>query len=332
MVLHDIIIKIHIYDVLEGIHKKFDLKKSWRIVVALGSTAILALGTAQVAQFYLLSGAYFWFVYLSFGLYLLVFLLPWLNLLLPYQKNLKSKSMFFFNMSTGTVLLWIIVLINSPAIIYLDEGSVNSRPANVPLKFVTIGLLIIYYILSLIFMILANHIYILDEERTVVSLYRIVKDIKILKVSNWTKGGLGYQKSAVVISIIPTIFLLLVLSIENLVKYDSIMHFIDNILLFATIITIVGGLISLLFLGNHNKWIKLTSLIAYTVVVLFNLMITFMYTQSGFTLLFEMIGEGLHYVPLYLIAIKRIVVLLLNSLACIVPYVLLYRKKKKSVD
>ena len=70
-------------------------------MVALGSTAILALGTAQVAKFYLLSGAYFWIVYLSFGLYLFVFLLPWLNLILPYRRNFHSKSMFLFNMSTG---------------------------------------------------------------------------------------------------------------------------------------------------------------------------------------------------------------------------------------
>lgn len=330
MVLHDIITKIHIYDVLDGIHKKMNLKKSWRIVVALGSTAILALGTAQVAKFYLLSGAYFWIVYLSFGLYLFVFLLPWLNLILPYRRNFHSKSMFLFNMSTGTLLLWIIVLSIAPNIIYLDEAGVTSIPANVSLKLITIGLLIIYYILSVILMILAKHIYILDEERTVVSLYRTLTDIKILKVKNRAKNRLDYQKIAVVNSTIPIIFLLIVLSIENIIKYDSNIQFVDNILVIATIVTIIGGFISTLFLGNHNKWIKLTSLVVYTIVLCFNLMITFLYTHSGFTLLFEIIAEGLHYFSLYLIAIKRRGVLLLNILACIVPYILLYRKKKKS--
>jgi hypothetical protein len=347
MVSYSVIMRLHMYDVLDRLKEKINLKRSNKIIITMGSIAILILGTAQTAQFYLVSGAYFWLVLLSLGLYLFIFLVPWLNLILPYQKKFKLKSMLLFNMSTGTLLLWIIALINSPSIIYLDEGGVNSRPANVPLKLVAIGLLIIYYVLSLVLMISANDIYITNKKKLVVKsvvkpieklvssifspiysfLYRVAKDKRIIGVKNWIKSRLNHKNIAVLVSIIPTIFILIVLSIEKVAKYDNI-PFQNTILLSVTVVTIFGGLISVLFLGNHKKWIKRTSLFFYTSILIINLLITFISTRFGFTFLFDIISEGLNSLELYLIAIKQIGILLLNILAWIVPYLLLYRSRK----
>ncbi|MGG5318264.1 hypothetical protein [Enterococcus sp. AZ072] len=338
-VLHGIIIKTNMYDMLWRIKEKLYLKRSTNIIVTVCTVAILVLGTAQTAQFYLVNGAYFWFAILSFGLYLFLFIVPWLNLILPYRKKFKLISILLFNMSTGTLLLWIIALINSSNVIYLDEGGVSSRPANIPLKVVTIGLLIVYYVLSEILMVLADHVYLVNNEKTITkpvikpvkllrsNLHRIKTNKSTIAVKNWIKDRLNSKNMVVLVAMFPAMFILIVLLIEKIAKYDSIPS-LNTILLSVTIVTIVDGLISLLFLANHQKWTKRISLAIYTIISLINLLITVMFTKYGFVFLFEIMGEGLNSFELYLLSIKQIGVLLLNTLAWIFPYLLLYRNRK----
>ena len=307
-VLHGIIIKTNMYDMLWRIKEKLYLKRSTNIIVTVCTVAILVLGTAQTAQFYLVNGAYFW-------------------------------SILLFNMSTGTLLLWIIALINSSNVIYLDEGGVSSRPANIPLKVVTIGLLIVYYVLSEILMVLADHVYLVNNEKTITkpviksvkslrsNLHRIETNKRMIAVKNWIKDRLNSKNMVLLVAMFPAMFILIVLLIEKIAKYDSIPS-LNTILLSVTIVTIVDGLISLLFLANHQKWTKRISLAIYTIISLINLLITVMFTKYGFVFLFEIMGEGLNSFELYLLSIKQIGVLLLNTLAWIFPYLLLYRNRK----
>jgi len=127
-----------------------------RILVPIATVLILTLGSWQMAEFYLFNGGYFWLALLSFGLYLFLFIAPWINLILPYKKRFSLSFQILFNESTGTILLWFISLICSSNRLYLDEGGVSSRPANMPLKIITIILLGLYYLSSVGLMALAS--------------------------------------------------------------------------------------------------------------------------------------------------------------------------------
>lgn len=126
-----------------------------RVLVPIVTVIILTLGSWQMAEFYLFNGGYFWLALLSFGLYLFLFISPWINLILPYKKRFSLSFQILFNESTGTILLWFISLICSSNRLYLDEGGVSSRPANMPLKIITIILLGLYYLSSVGLMALA---------------------------------------------------------------------------------------------------------------------------------------------------------------------------------
>jgi len=244
---------------------------------------ILMLGTAETIQFYLTNGSYFWFAILSFGFYLLLFFLPWLNLRLPYQKRFNLSMMLLFNLSTGTVLLWIIALINAPNRIYLDEGGVNSRPTNFMLKVITIVLLSAFYLVSLWLLVRAEQRYQtehlqIEGQRPVShseSTLEVTPDVaqQALEAQLHGRPPLAAKKIAIRFSTLPTLFVLMMLLLEQLLN-DGSPQLLRIAPLAVAIITGLINLLSLIFLGEHQRRVRIVALVVYTLLSLLNLAMT----------------------------------------------------------
>lgn len=119
-------------------------------VISFFCLAVLAIiGTWQVLQYYLFSGAYFWFVLLTAGLVLLVYLAPIGLCVSPFIKfNSNGKNRlrkFYCNFVGSYTLMWaIILLVDKNIKIYSDESGISYRNGNLPLKMLGgIGLLIV---------------------------------------------------------------------------------------------------------------------------------------------------------------------------------------------
>lgn len=82
-----------------------------------------------IIQVYLRSGALFWIVIFTFGLYLLLFLFPILSAFVPVTDSSKKMQTTFFILSFVTTLFWVYQLIaDNPMYIYLDEGGSRTIP------------------------------------------------------------------------------------------------------------------------------------------------------------------------------------------------------------
>jgi len=302
---------------------------------------ILMLGTAETIQFYLTNGSYFWFAILSFGFYLLLFFLPWLNLKLPYQKRFNLPSMLLFNLSTGTVLLWIIALINAPNRIYLDEGGVSSRPTNFMFKVATIVLLSAFYLVSLGLLVLAEQRYqnehlqiqgqrpVSHSESTVDATHDVAQ--QALETQLRGRLQLAAKKTAICFSTLPTLFVLMMLLLEQLLN-DGSPQLLRIASLAVAIITGLINLLSLFFLGEHQRRVRIVALVVYTLLSLLNLAMTHLVTSHGFSMLLQLIraGSGMPF-KFYLSPIRQVGLVGLTTLAWLIPYLLLYKKGKTTL-
>ncbi|BDH63946.1 hypothetical protein [Enterococcus faecalis] len=107
---------------------------------------LITVVVSQAVQFYLLNGSYFWLAILSFGIYLLYFLFPYLSLLIFW----KSPT-FVSKIGVGFLGVWTILIFKTEPIIYLDEGGVSYREANVQLKILSVILGIgLYFCLTIV--------------------------------------------------------------------------------------------------------------------------------------------------------------------------------------
>ncbi|MGJ8730976.1 hypothetical protein ACRW9N_10955 [Listeria aquatica] len=101
------------------------MKKLWnyngvRLVLVFILTTVLVYESAHL---YLMNGGMFWFAILSFGLYLLFFLLPYGGLFV-IQKKRRSKFWLIFILVLVLLHTAIIALYTDPYI-YLDEGGIS---------------------------------------------------------------------------------------------------------------------------------------------------------------------------------------------------------------
>ncbi len=127
---------------------KYRMKKIWnynsvRIVVVFVLTTILVYESGYL---YLMNGAMFWFAILSFGLYILFFLLPYSGIFIV-QKKWSSKFGLIFIIVLILLHTGMIALYTDPYI-YLDEGGVSKAKFNQLFRWISIIsgvlLLIIY--------------------------------------------------------------------------------------------------------------------------------------------------------------------------------------------
>lgn len=144
---------------LEKLKAKINKNNTTKVITFLILLGILLLTTQQVLQYYLFSGPYLWLLILSLGTYIILFLLPWVNLVLPFRKNIKTPFMLFSNSGTGMIIVWIFALINTENKIYLDESGGNFKMGNPYLSGAAVGLLVFYYLFSLGMLIVANQSY-----------------------------------------------------------------------------------------------------------------------------------------------------------------------------
>ncbi|MFC6293815.1 hypothetical protein ACFQH1_01000 [Lactiplantibacillus daoliensis] len=302
---------------------------------------ILMLGTAETIQFYLTNGSYFWFAILSFGFYLLLFFLPWLNLRLPYQKQFNLPLILLFNLSTGTVLLWIIALVNAPNRIYSDEGGVSSRPTNFMLKVITIVLLSAFYLVSLWLLVRAERRY--QAERSQIEGQRPVPHSEsavgamhdtaeqALKKQWHGRQPVAAKKIAIRFSMLPTLFVLMMLLLEQLLN-DGSPQLLKVASLAVAIITSLIGLLSLIFLGEYQRRGQIIAVVVYTLLSLLNLSTMHLVTSYGFSMLSQLIRAGFEMpFKFYLAPIRQVGLIGLTILAWLVPYLLLCKKGKTSI-
>ncbi|EGO5193091.1 hypothetical protein [Enterococcus faecalis] len=150
------LIQLGIEIVLSYVLKK--IKVSWLNVKRLYIGVLIILGlitvvVSQAVQFYLLNGSFFWLALLSFGIYLLYFLFSYLSLLIFWK-----PTTFVSKIGVGFLGVWTILIFKAEPIIYLDEGGVSYREANVQLKILSVILGIgLYLCLTILQTLLIRH-------------------------------------------------------------------------------------------------------------------------------------------------------------------------------
>ncbi|KAJ80907.1 hypothetical protein SAMN04487774_10818 [Enterococcus faecalis] len=150
------LIQLGIEIVLSYVLKK--IKVSWLNVKRLYIGVLIILGlitvvVSQAVQFYLLNGSFFWLALLSFGIYLLYFLFSYLSLLIFWK-----PTTFVSKIGVGFLGVWTILIFKTEPIIYLDEGGVSYREANVQLKILSVILGIgLYLCLTILQTLLIRH-------------------------------------------------------------------------------------------------------------------------------------------------------------------------------
>lgn len=144
---------------LEKLKDKINKNSTFKTVTILVSVAMLFLGTWQVIRYFLFNGPYLWFIILSLGLYLILFILPWITLVLPFKKKFKTSSMILLNLSTGLLLVWMTALQVTSNTIYLDESGGRTTTGNPYLKTAAVIVIGLYYVFSLGMLIVANQSY-----------------------------------------------------------------------------------------------------------------------------------------------------------------------------
>jgi hypothetical protein len=102
---------------------------------------LITVVVSQAVQFYLFNGSFFWFALFSFGIYLLYFLFPYLSLLIFWQ-----PTTFLSKIGIGFLGVWTIFISYASPIIYLDEGGVSYREANIQLKILSVILGVALYL------------------------------------------------------------------------------------------------------------------------------------------------------------------------------------------
>lgn len=212
--------------------------------------AVLAIiGTWQVVQYYLFSGAYFWFVILTAGLLLFVYLAPIGLCVSPFIKfNSNSRNRlkrFYCNFVGSFTFMWaIILLVDQDIKIYGDEGGVSYRNGSLPLKMLGgISLLIIglYGLVSISAKYSNSYPKIKVEESTwTIARFSIMESVT-KKINYWGKNNLYCRNKPLFIALMPLILLgiivLVVLLFDDLVILVTLMmNLIPFIILFIAVL------------------------------------------------------------------------------------------------
>ncbi|ETY75293.1 hypothetical protein [Lactiplantibacillus fabifermentans] len=283
---------------------------------------ILGLGTGQATQFYLFNGAYFWVAILSAGLYGLLFILPWLTLLLGYRHSYNLVGLLAVNLGTGTVAVWIGLLLTAGNKLFDDEGGVSYHMANVPLKKVTIGLLVGYYVVALLGLVVVSNQYWAQR--------RAAQPAKLQVVGQHRPGRLTPAHTALVVASGPLIFIAAMQLVDNIIG-ASMFKLLTSILFIPATLTLVISLISWGFLRSSRQGVRVVSLISYTILSIINLLGTYLFTASGWS---RFAGDTSGHLGVLLrlnaLPIMQVGLWLLTVFAWLVPYWLFYRRQHAS--
>ena len=293
-------------------------RASQAVLISL-AVVILGLGTGQTTQFYLFNGAYFWVAILSAGLYGLLFILPWLTLLLGYRHSYNLAGLLAVNLGTGTVAVWIGLLLMAGNKLYDDEGGVSYHMANVPLKEVTIGLLVGYYVVALLGLVVVSNRYWAQRQA--------LKPAKLQEVGQRRPWQLTPAHTALVVASGPLIFVAAMQLVDNIIG-APMFKLLTSILFIPATLTLVISLISWGFLRSLRQAVQVVSLISYTILSIINLFGAYLFTASGWSQ-FEGDTSGHLGVLLRLNAlpILQVGLWLLTVLAWLVPYWLFYQRQ-----
>lgn len=300
-----------------------------QIVALLGSVLCLGLGTQQVAM-YFLSGAYFWLVLFSFGGYLLLFIIPWFNLILLFKQRVTTVGSAFFYLSTGLLLVAIVALAKTKNVIYTTESGSYPVPTNGTVKVITIVLLVVYYLFCLSLLIVVESE---NETKKIKRLsYRgspiLHKSLALFRNAFANEPFKSLEKRnatklSLILAFLPIIFVFVMFLV---VKVFHSKFYMAELTLFCGISPILIGGISLLFLKNTPNILKGLSLVLYTLLGLLNLFWTY-YFQGVFI---RLATEGYLYDKMTnsINLITAVGTIILTTSAWLMPYLLFLVKRK----
>ncbi len=226
-----------------------ELSVRYKLISFFCLVVLAIIGTWQVVQYYLFSGAYFWFVILTAGLLLFVYLAPIGLCVTPFIR-FKSSSRnrlkkFYCNFVGSFTFMWaIILLVDQDIKIYADEGGVSYRNGSLPLKMLGgISLLIIgLYGLVSISAKYSNSYqkYKVEESTWTIACSSIIETIT-KKINHWKQNNLYHRDKPLFIALMPLILLgiivLVFLLFDDLVILVTLMmNLIPFIILFIAVL------------------------------------------------------------------------------------------------
>lgn len=224
--------------------------------------ALLAtIGTWQVVQYYLFSGAYFWFVILTAGVLLFVYLAPIGLCISPFIKfNANGRNRlkkFYCNFVGSFTFMWaIILLVDQNIKIYEDEGGVSYHNGSLPLKMLGgVSLLIVglYGLVSISAKYSnsyqknkAEHSNDYHENRVEESIWTIILFLMLetitKKINYWKKNNLYQRNKPLFIALMPLVLLSILMIIFLLFdKPEILVTFMIS--LFPSIISFIAVLL-----------------------------------------------------------------------------------------
>lgn len=226
-----------------------ELPVRYKLISFFCLVVLAIIGTWQVVQYYLFSGAYFWFVLLTAGLLLFVYLAPIGLCITPFIR-FKSSSRnrlkkFYCNFVGSFTFMWaIILLVDQDVKIYGDEGGVSYRNGSLPLKIVGgISLLIIglYGLVSISAKYNNSYQkYKVEESTWTIACSSIIETIT-KKINHWKQNNLYHRDKPLFIALMPLILLsilmIVFLLLDNLVILVTLMmNLFPFIILFIAVL------------------------------------------------------------------------------------------------
>lgn len=238
-----------------------EIKVSWlnanrRNIGVLITVGLITVVVSQAVQFYLLNGGFFWLALLSFGLYLLYFLCPYLSLLIFWK-----PTTFISKIGVGFLGIWTILILKAEPIIYLDEGGVSYREANIYLKILSVILGIgLYLCLTVLQTLLIRHevtkkstpiipeVTVLNKmKKYILSLFKII--YSVFKKS-W------FSSLIVIVTALSPMLLVFIGWKLEVILTDSLPFFLG--IIFIVLLMSISNLLSI-----RNRWVNMIRYFLY---------------------------------------------------------------------
>lgn len=130
-------------------NKMYNLKRIMKILSIIISILAMPLLVYEVALHYVFNGALVFFVFITFGLILAVIMLPLANIFLMFKAPSSVTGKVFYSITTFSVWFYTTLVAAAPNRIYTDEGGVNSVATNDTLRWLTVILSLLVFIISI---------------------------------------------------------------------------------------------------------------------------------------------------------------------------------------
>lgn len=182
-----------------------------QLLELLSLTLLSSFGLWQVLQYYLFSGAYFWYVILTAGLILVVYIAPLAAIKAPFLEASQEpwgffKKLYWQLVTTFTFMWGLVLILDQEAKIYSDESGSTYQTGSLLLK--KLGGMALLLVVSYLLVTLSAKFYlsakkIRKEDSVVTIIWESCRENLKRSSDKWQKNPLYRRNQPLFVSLLP---------------------------------------------------------------------------------------------------------------------------------